>query len=70
WFTVYLGAPFVPFLRELIEMMWLWKHPLKLDNTKLTRLIGPEPHTPLDQAIAAALGDQAIVAHAAQPLAA
>jgi nucleoside-diphosphate-sugar epimerase len=56
WFTVYLAAPFVPFLRETIEMMWLWKHPLRLDNTKLVRLIGPEPHTPLEQAVSAALG--------------
>lgn len=56
WFTVYLAAPFVPFLRETIEMMWLWKHPLRLDNTKLIRLIGPEPHTPLEQAVSAALG--------------
>lgn len=55
WFTVYLGAPFVTFLREAIEMIWLWKHPLRLDNTKLQRLIGPEPHTPLDLAVAATL---------------
>jgi nucleoside-diphosphate-sugar epimerase len=55
WTMMYLGAPFVTFLREAIEMRWLWRHPLRLDNTKLERLIGPEPHTPLDTAIAAAL---------------
>ena len=55
WFTLYLGAPFVTFLREAIEMLWLWRHPLRLDNAKLQRLIGPEPHTPLDLAVAATL---------------
>lgn len=55
WFTLYLGAPFVTFLREAIEMLWLWKHPLRLDNSKLQRLIGTEPHTPLDLAVAATL---------------
>lgn len=55
WIVVYLGAPFVKFLREAIEMRWLWNHPLRLDNAKLERLIGPEPHTPLDTAVAASL---------------
>ncbi|MCX7326034.1 MAG: NAD-dependent epimerase/dehydratase family protein [Hyphomicrobiales bacterium] len=55
WFTVYLGAPFKSFLREVIEMMWLWRHPLRLDNTRLERLIGPEPHTPLVDAVRSAL---------------
>ncbi len=36
-------------------MTWLWKHSLTLDNTKLRGLIGVEPHTPLDDAIKAAL---------------
>jgi nucleoside-diphosphate-sugar epimerase len=54
WIVMYLGAPFATFLREAIEMRWLWRHPLKLDNRKLERLIGPEPHTPLEAAIAAA----------------
>jgi nucleoside-diphosphate-sugar epimerase len=62
WFTVYLAAPFVPFLRETIEMLWLWKHPLRLDNAKLTRLIGEEPHTPLEQAIATTLGPRSVKA--------
>jgi nucleoside-diphosphate-sugar epimerase len=55
WVVMYLAAPFVTFLREAIELRWLWRHPLRLDNTKLEQLIGPEPHTPLDVAIAAAL---------------
>jgi nucleoside-diphosphate-sugar epimerase len=53
--SIYLGAPFVRFLLEVIEMLWLWRHPLRLNNAKLERLIGPEPHTPLADAIAATL---------------
>ena len=56
WPTVYLAAPFSPFMREVIEMLWLWRHPLRLDNTRLVSLIGTEPHTPLHDAVAAALG--------------
>jgi nucleoside-diphosphate-sugar epimerase len=55
WIIIYLGAPFVTFLREAMEMRWLWRHPLRLDNSKLERLIGPEPHTALDAAVAAAI---------------
>jgi nucleoside-diphosphate-sugar epimerase len=55
WWQVALASPFVPFLREAYGMRWLWRHPLKLDNTRLVSLIGPEPHTPLDTAIDAAL---------------
>jgi nucleoside-diphosphate-sugar epimerase len=55
WFTLWLAAPFVPFVREALEMTWLWKTSLALDNTKLRSLIGDEPHTPLDDAVKAAL---------------
>ncbi len=55
WITLWLGAPFVPFLREALEMTWLWKQPLTLDNQKLRGLIGSEPHTSLDEAIRATL---------------
>jgi nucleoside-diphosphate-sugar epimerase len=51
WLLFYLGAPFVTFLREALEMRYLWRIPLRLDNAKLLSLIGPEPHTPLDEAL-------------------
>jgi len=51
WALVFLGAPFVTFLREALEMRYLWRVPLRLDNAKLVSLIGPEPHTPLDEAL-------------------
>lgn len=55
WFMLWLGAPFVPFLREALEMTWLWKTSLTLDNARLRSLIGEEPHTPLDDAVSTTL---------------
>jgi nucleoside-diphosphate-sugar epimerase len=51
WALVYFGAPFSTFMREALEMRYLWQVPLRLDNTKLRSVIGEETHTPLDQAI-------------------
>jgi nucleoside-diphosphate-sugar epimerase len=51
WALLYAGAPFSTFMREALEMRYLWRVPLRLDNTKLRALIGEEPHTPLDQAV-------------------
>jgi len=44
-------APFVTVLREMREMEYLWRTPIQLDNGKLLRLLGTEPHTPLDEAV-------------------
>jgi nucleoside-diphosphate-sugar epimerase len=44
-----------PMLREVREMRYLWQQPLALDNRRLMTLLGDEPHTPLPQAVAAAL---------------
>jgi nucleoside-diphosphate-sugar epimerase len=54
---VYALAPFVETFREMIEMRYLWAKPIGLDNTKLVRILGKEPHTPLDQAMRATLSD-------------
>jgi nucleoside-diphosphate-sugar epimerase len=51
WTLYRLAAPFVTVLREVLEMRYLWRVPLRLDNAKLVSLIGPEPHTPLDEAL-------------------
>jgi nucleoside-diphosphate-sugar epimerase len=52
---LYLAAPFNRTLRETIEMRYLWRTPLRLDNRKLVALIGAEPHTPLDGAVRTSL---------------
>jgi hypothetical protein len=44
WPLMYLGAPFVTFFREVLEMRYLWCIPLQLNSTKLW-------HTALDVAV-------------------
>lgn len=51
WALLGLAAPFVPLLRELREMRYLWQQPVRLHNDKLLALLGEEPHTPLDEAV-------------------
>ncbi|QNA85688.1 NAD(P)H-binding protein [Sphingomonas sp. So64.6b] len=55
WALLPLIAPFNPTMREMIEMRSFWEHPVRLDNAALIAAIGPEPHTPLDRAVAATL---------------
>jgi nucleoside-diphosphate-sugar epimerase len=52
WTMLWFAWPFSRFLRGVIEMRWLWSTPLRLDNRRLEAVIGPEPHTPLHEAIA------------------
>jgi nucleoside-diphosphate-sugar epimerase len=51
WWLLALAAPFVTTLRELREMRYLWRQPLRLDNRRLVAFLGAEPHTPLDEAV-------------------
>lgn len=55
WFALTLLSPFMETFREMREMRYLWKQPLRLDNTKLVAFLGQEPHTPTDQALRVAL---------------
>jgi nucleoside-diphosphate-sugar epimerase len=55
WWAVRLAAPFVEVCREMLEMRYLWRVSVELDNAKLRAVIGAEPHTPLDQAVTASL---------------
>ena len=50
WIALYIAAPFVSLFREILEMRYLWKIDLRLDNSKLVEFLGAEPHTPLDRA--------------------
>jgi hypothetical protein len=51
WTLLRLVSPFSGFLRELLDVDYLWRVPIRLDNRKLTALNGAEPHTPLDEAV-------------------
>jgi len=57
WIAVYALAPFVETFREVIEMRYLWRRTLQLDNTRLVAFLGGEPHTGLDQAVGATLAE-------------
>jgi len=57
WPLFRLAAPFVPMLREVVKMRYLWQRPHRLDDSALRQLIGPVAHTPLKDAIAQAWRD-------------
>lgn len=62
WWSVPLAAPFVTVMRELMEMRYLWREPVRLDNARLLAVLGAEPHTPLDDAVDATLRGQGCLA--------
>ncbi|HLJ71361.1 MAG TPA: NAD-dependent epimerase/dehydratase family protein [Roseiarcus sp.] len=51
WWAVRLTSPFVTLFREMLEMRYLWREPLRMDNRRLVAFLGEEPHTPLDEAV-------------------
>jgi nucleoside-diphosphate-sugar epimerase len=55
WRLLRMMGIVVPVFRELSEISYLWSTPHAIDGTRLAAAIGEPPHTPLDQAIAAAL---------------
>jgi nucleoside-diphosphate-sugar epimerase len=55
WWLVLLASPFVATFREMLEMRYLWREAVRMDNARLTAVLGREPHTPLDEAVEATL---------------
>jgi nucleoside-diphosphate-sugar epimerase len=55
WWLVRFASPFVATLRELLEMRYLWRQPVRMRNARLLAVLGREPHTPLDEAVEATL---------------
>jgi len=51
WALLSLLSPFVTLFREMREMRYLWREPLRLDNRRLIAWLGAEPHTPLELAV-------------------
>jgi nucleoside-diphosphate-sugar epimerase len=51
WFFFKLASPFNETLRELYATRPIWMTPIQLDNTRLVRFLGEEPHTDLDRAV-------------------
>ena len=54
WQLMRVLGLFSPALASLVEMRYLHATPHALDNTRLCKLIGPEPHTPLTEAASSA----------------
>jgi len=55
WFILKLASPFNETMRELVAIRPLWQTSIELDNSKLVRFLGQEPHTPLTTAVETAL---------------
>jgi nucleoside-diphosphate-sugar epimerase len=51
WWFFRLASPFNETFRELYATRPLWRTPIQLDNTRLMRFLGNEPHTPLQTAV-------------------
>lgn len=68
WIVLYALAPFDETMREMLEMGYLWKRPIGLDNAKLVRFLGEEPHTPLETALRATLADMGLLEDAPTPV--
>lgn len=51
WALVWLASPFVTLFREMRELRYLWRTPIRLDNTRLVGTLGREPHTSLEAAL-------------------
>lgn len=51
WWALRLAAPFGETMRELVAVKPLWQTPIELQNTRLVRFLGDEPHTPWDEAV-------------------
>ena len=58
WFAIAMVSPFVETLREMLEMRYLWDNAVLMDNAKLIKTLGAEPHTRLDDALRTALVGQ------------
>jgi len=63
WWMMRLAAPFVPMLREVMEMKYLWDRPVRLRNDRLTAVLGTEPHTALTYAVRETLTAMKCLAH-------
>jgi nucleoside-diphosphate-sugar epimerase len=51
WFLLRVIGWFQETPREIVNMRYLWREPLRLDNRRLVDFIGTEPHTPLRGAV-------------------
>jgi nucleoside-diphosphate-sugar epimerase len=60
WLPMRLVAPFMPVVKALLTMTYLWRRPHSLDDGKLRRFLGVIPRTEPVDAIRQALLDQGV----------
>lgn len=46
WWLMRMLAPFGGFPREAVDILPVWRHPVRIDNARLVALLGAEPRTP------------------------
>lgn len=51
WWALPVMSPFSELFREMREMRYLWKEPIRMENASLVDALGNEPHTPWDEAV-------------------
>ncbi|MEO5805890.1 NAD-dependent epimerase/dehydratase family protein [Devosia sp.] len=56
WLMFQLLSLAVPILREVLKMRYLWNNPMKLSDSRLEAMLGPDFGTPLNAAVAASVG--------------
>lgn len=57
WTMIRIAGLFMPLLREVVKMSYLWRTAHSLDGAKLERAIGPVAETPPSKAIAEAVAE-------------
>ena len=67
WRLAGLVRRFVPLLKELHEMRYLWRETIRLDNRALVEFLGEEPRTPIDAAVKATLRSLGCLPEIASP---
>ncbi|WP_266183043.1 NAD-dependent epimerase/dehydratase family protein [Dyella humicola] len=55
WWLARVASPFNETMRELCKMRYLWRDPIRLDDTKLQAFLSSDLYTPLDEALGRAL---------------
>lgn len=70
WWLLGPAAPFVPLMKEMKEMRYLWQQPIRMRNARLLSVLGCEPHTPLIEAVRATLQGAGCLPAKAESLAA
>ena len=63
WLIFGLASPFNETMRELNATRPLWRTPIQLDNTRLVRFLGREPHTSLQTAVETTLHGMGCIDH-------